>query len=292
LAPLAAEMERVHKVFGATRALDGLDLCLDRGEILALLGPNGAGKTTAVSILTGLRRPDSGRVALLGGRPDDLATRRRIGLTPQESGFPPALRVHEIVRLIRSHFPEPLTDTALFERFPLEAIWKRQAGGLSGGQKRMLAVAMAFAGNPDLVFLDKPTTGLDVEARRALWRSIRVFRDHGGTVVLTTHYLEEAEALASRIVVIHRGKAVADGSVEAIRREVGQARVSYRGPDPDGLPGAVRAERNGEHVVVLASNADVFVRALVERGIPFVDLEVRPASLEEAFVEITGGAEG
>ena len=140
----AARLVKVSKAYGPTRALDDLDLTLDRGEILALLGPNGAGKTTAVSVLTGSRRVDSGSVELLGGSPRNLAIRRRIGLTPQESGFPNALRVGEILRLVRAHYPAPLADPVLFDRFPLQPLLRRQAGGLSGGQKRMLAVALAF----------------------------------------------------------------------------------------------------------------------------------------------------
>jgi len=182
-----AALSGVSKAYGATKALDGINLDVRRGEILALLGPNGAGKTTAVGVLTGSWRADAGSVTLLDGSPRDVGVRRRIGLTPQESGFPNALRVGEILRLVRAHYPRPLEDHRLFERFPLSNLVRRQAGGLSGGQKRMLAVALAFAGDPELVFLDEPTTGLDVEARLALWEAIGAFRDGGGTIVLTTH---------------------------------------------------------------------------------------------------------
>ncbi|MDA0367932.1 MAG: ABC transporter ATP-binding protein [Proteobacteria bacterium] len=285
----AARLVKVSKAYGPTRALDQLNLTLDRGEILALLGPNGAGKTTAVSVLTGTRRADSGSVELLGGSPRNLAIRRRIGLTPQESGFPNALRVGEILRLVRAHYPAPLADPVLFDRFPLQPLLRRQAGGLSGGQKRMLAVALAFAGAPELVFLDEPTTGLDVDARRALWRAIGAYRDDGGTIVLTTHYLEEAEALATRVVVIHGGRAVAAGSVDEIRGRVGQSRVRFDGEAPDNLPSATRIERSDGRVTIYTQDADALVRAMVQRGVAFANLEVQPASLEEAFVEITGG---
>ncbi len=284
----AARLEAVSKSFGGTRALSSIDLEANRGEILALLGPNGAGKSTAINVLTGLRRVDSGSVMLLGGEPRDIAVRRQIGLTPQESGVPPTLRVREIMRLVRAHYPIALVDEELFERFRLKEIWNRQAGGLSGGQKRTLAVAMAFAGNPELVFLDEPTTGLDVEARRLLWAAIGAYRQQGGTVVLTTHYLEEAEALADRVIVIDRGRAVAQGTVDDIRRRVGQAKVSYKGDAPDGLPGVARATVAGGKVTAFVEDSDVFVRALVGSGRRFEEIEVRRASLEEAFVEITG----
>ena len=285
----AAQLIGVSKACGPTQALNAFDLTLDRGEILALLGPNGAGKTTAVGVLTGNRRADSGSVTLLDGDPRDVSVRRRIGLTPQESGFPGALRVGEILRLVRAHYPRPLDDQRLYDRFPLRTLIGRQAGGLSGGQKRMLAVALAFAGAPELVFLDEPTTGLDVEARRALWQAIGAFRDDGGTIVLTTHYLEEAEALASRVVVMHDGRGVADGSVEQIRQKVGQSRIRFRGPVPTALPGVARVDEADGWVTIYAQDADALVRAMVGGGTVFSDLEVRPASLEEAFVELTGG---
>lgn len=285
-----AKITDVVKTYGTTRALDGLDLTLCQGEIVALLGPNGAGKTTALAVLTGSRRPDSGSVELLGGHPREVGIRRRIGLTPQESGFPNALRVGEILRLVRAHYPNALTDRVLFDRFPIRPLAGRQVGGLSGGQKRTLAVALAFVGAPELVFLDEPTTGLDVDARRALWAAIAAYRNDGGTVVLTTHYLEEAEALASRVVVVHKGRAVAEGSVDDIRRKVGQSRVRFEGDVPDDLPAVTRVERDAARATIYTNDADALVRALVAGGSPFSNLEVTPASLEEAFVSITAQA--
>ena len=283
------QLDGIHKSYGDVRALSGLDVTLAAGEIHAFLGSNGAGKTTAIGIMTGLRRADSGSVKVLGGDPRDAAVRRRIGLTPQESGFPNTLRVREIIRLVRAHYPAPLSDADLFARFSLQALWRRQAGGLSGGQKRSLAVALAFVGGPDLVFLDEPTTGLDVTARQALWQAVRRYRNAGGTIVLTTHYLEEAQALASRVVVMSKGRAVAEGTIDEIRARVGQSRITYRGEVREDLPGVTRLERVGEEVVILARDADAVVRALVTRGVAFCELQVRPASLEEAFVAITEG---
>jgi ABC-2 type transport system ATP-binding protein len=188
----------------ARRRVEDLDLAVDPGEIVAMLGPNGAGKSTALGILLGLRRPGSGRARLFGRDPREVEARRRVGCTPQQTGFPPTLRVREIVDLVRAHYPAPGDRTALIEEFALAGLELRQIGGLSGGERRRLACALAFAGDPELVVLDEPSGGLDVESRLRLWRTIRT-RDR--TVLLTTHSFEEAEALATRIVVLHRGRA-------------------------------------------------------------------------------------
>jgi ABC-2 type transport system ATP-binding protein len=208
----AAALRVVSKRFGETVALDGIDLELQTGEVLALLGPNGAGKTTALSILLGLRCPDSGRAELFGEDPRRPAARVAIGVTPQESGFPPTLRVREIVDLVRAHFPNSASTAELLDRFGLTEISRRQAGGLSGGERRRLSVALAFAGRPRALFLDEPTAGLDVEFRRSVWREVQAYAAGGQTVLLTTHHLEEAEALAGRVVLIARGRVVAEGS--------------------------------------------------------------------------------
>jgi ABC-2 type transport system ATP-binding protein len=209
---IAAALRTVTKRFGDTLALDSVDLELRAGEVMALLGPNGAGKTTALSLLLGLRRPDAGSAVLFGRDPRTAAARTSIGVTPQESGFPPTLRVRELVDLVRAHFPAPAPAGELLERFGLGGVARRQAGGLSGGERRRLSVALAFAGRPRALFLDEPTSGLDVESRRAVWQELRSYAAVGGTVLLTTHHLEEAEALASRVVLLARGTVVAEGS--------------------------------------------------------------------------------
>ncbi len=208
----AAALHSVSKRFGGHAALDTVDLAVEVGEVVALLGPNGAGKTTALSILLGLRRPDAGRAELFGDDPRSPPARAAIGVTPQECGFPPTLRTGEIVDLVRAHFSAPARRSELLERFGLTAVVRRQTGGLSGGQRRRLAVALAFAGSPRAVVLDEPTSGLDVEARRSVWRELQLYAADGGTVLLTTHHLEEAEALASRVVMLSQGRVVAEGS--------------------------------------------------------------------------------
>ncbi len=192
---IAAALRAVSKRFGDTLALDGVDLAV-----------------TALSILLGLRRPDAGRAEIFGLDPRRATARVAVGVTPQESGFPPTLRVREIVDLVRAHFPFPAAADEVLERFGLAAIARRQAGGLSGGERRRLSVALAFAGEPAAMFLDEPTAGLDVESRRSVWGEIDRYSTDGGTVLLTTHYLEEAERLATRIVLLARGRVVAAGT--------------------------------------------------------------------------------
>jgi ABC-2 type transport system ATP-binding protein len=208
----AAALRAVSKRFGETLALDGVDLEVRAGEVVALLGPNGAGKTTALSILLGLRRPDAGCAELFGEDPRRPSARVAVGVTPQESGFPPTLRVGEIVDLVRAHFPDPAPSAELLERFGLTGVARRQAGGLSGGERRRLSVTLALAGRPRAIVLDEPTAGLDVESRLSVWREIRVYATGGGTALLTTHHLEEAEALASRVVLLARGRLIAEGT--------------------------------------------------------------------------------
>jgi ABC-2 type transport system ATP-binding protein len=282
----------VTRRYGEVVALDRLSLDIGAGELLGLLGPNGAGKSTLINLFTGLRRPDAGHVELFGGDPRTPAHRRQIGMTPQETGLPATLRVGECVAFVGAHFPSPIPAGELLERFGLDGLERRQTGGLSGGQKRRLAVALAFVGRPRLVFLDEPTTGLDVEARRSLWEAIRTFHADGGTVVLTSHYLEEVEALASRVVVVGGGRVLADGVVAEFRGIVAVRRVSFTAAHPDldrmsGLPGARDVEREGERVTLLTVDSDRLVRALVQHGISFRDLEIRQTSLEDAFLTLT-----
>jgi len=278
----------VTRRYGDVIALDRLNLDVPAGSLIGLLGPNGAGKSTLVNLFTGLRKPTSGRVELCGGDPRDPASRVSLGVTPQETGLPGALRVGEVVDFARAHFPAPMGQTELLERFGLRELVKRQTGGLSGGQKRRLAVALAFVGRPRIVFLDEPTTGLDVEARRSLWDGVRAFHTDGGTVVLTSHYLEEVEALAERVVVIGGGRVLADDTVGAVRGLVAIRRVSVTSavPVPD-LPGIVGREADGARTHLLTPDADRLVRDLVSHDVPFADLEVRPTSLEEAFLTLT-----
>ena len=285
-APVA--LEGVSRRYGATVALDDVDLALEPGSLTGLLGPNGAGKSTLVSLVAGLRRADSGTVRLFGGEPRDAANRVALGTTPQQTGLPETLRVGEVLRLVSGHFPDPVPAGELLERFGLVGLERRQTGGLSGGQKRRLAVALAFCGRPRLVLLDEPTTGLDVEGRRVLWDAVREFHAGGGTVLLTTHYLDEIETLAERVVVLSGGRIRADGDVDTIRGAVRRSRVTLRAALLPDLPGIDHTERDGDRWTLHTADADALVRALVTSGAAFSDLGVARASLEEAFLTLTG----
>ncbi|MEW2330560.1 ABC transporter ATP-binding protein [Micromonospora chersina] len=284
---ILARADQVSRRYGEVLALDRVDLTVRAGELVGLLGPNGAGKSTLFNLLVGLRRPSAGRVELLGGDPRDPASRRQLGVTPQETGLPGTLRVGEVVDFVAAHFPDPVPRDELLDRFGLADQVRRQTGGLSGGQRRRLAVALAFVGRPRLVVLDEPTTGLDVEARHALWEAVRSFHAEGGTVLLSSHYLEEVEALAQRVVVIGHGRVLADDSVAAIRGIVGVRRVSLVADDLPPLPGVVATEHAEGRTRLLTTDADQLIRDLVTAGVAFRDLEVRPTSLEEAFLTLT-----
>jgi len=284
--PLAS-LEAAAKSFGAVRALDGVDLELRPGEILALLGPNGAGKSTAVSLMLGLRRPDSGRALLHGRDPRDPEARRTVGVVLQNVGFPLSLRVREAVEFVRAHFPDAPPTDAVLERFHLVELSDRVALGLSGGQQRRLAVALALAGRPTTLFLDEPTAGMDAIARRALLRDIAAFARDGGAVLLTTQQLAEAEEVASRVVLLVRGRIVLEGTVAEVRAQAGLAKVTVRAEELPRLPSVASVESTlGRHVVYV-EDADAYVAGLVRSGVAFRELEVTQVSLEDAFVALT-----
>jgi ABC-2 type transport system ATP-binding protein len=218
-----AELRGVTKRYGDIEALRGIGLGIEAGEILALLGPNGAGKTTAVRILLGLLQPTSGKAALFGRSPDSLDAKLRRGAMLQVAKVPETIKVREHIELFASYYRHPLSMAETVEAAGLAGIENRLFGELSGGQKQRVLFALAICGNPDLLFLDEPTVGLDVESRRTLWARVRAFRARGGSVLLTTHYLDEADALADRVAVINQGRIVAEGSPAEIKARTAQS---------------------------------------------------------------------
>jgi ABC-2 type transport system ATP-binding protein len=289
--PPAAQLIDATKKYGAVEALRGVSLDIELGEVVAMLGPNGAGKTTSISLLLGLRKPTSGQALLFGLKPDDLNARSRVGVMLQESGIPSMLKVREIVDLFRSYYPKPMAGQRAIAMAGLEEKANAQVKELSGGQRQRLYFALAVCGDPDVLFLDEPTVGMDVEGRRAFIERIAEFIQIGRTVVLTTHYLEEADQLAKRVIVIDRGVVIADASPQEIKSRVAGKRVRFGAvgltdKDLEGLP--VTTSTILDHTVQLLTNQpEAVLRELFRRGIEISDLEVSGADLEDAFISLT-----
>ena len=290
-----ARLEKATKRYGNRTALDGMDLSLRRGELLALLGPNGAGKTTAISLLLGLQRPDAGRATLFDMQPSRLEARRRLGVMLQDAMLQATLRVDELIHLTSSYYPRPRALAEVAALAGVQELLARRYGKLSGGQKRRVQFALAICGNPEILFLDEPSVGLDLDARTSLWKTVRELVGAGCSVALTTHYLEEAEALADRVVVLAHGCVVAEGSVDAIRAHVSQRRircVTSLGADAlRGWPEVDRVECDGEYLNLFTESAEATLRRLLAADPSLRQLEVQRAGLAEAFVEITGSAD-
>ena len=287
----AAQLIEATKRYGDTEALKGVTLTIELGEVVAMLGPNGAGKTTSISLLLGLRKPTSGEALLFGLKPDDLNARSRVGVMLQESGIPTVLKVRELVDLFRSYYPKPMARDRAIAMAGLEEKANAQVKELSGGQKQRLYFALAVCGDPDVLFLDEPTVGMDVEGRRSFIERIAEFIQMGRTVVLTTHYLEEADQLAKRVVVIDRGLVIADASPQEIKSKVAGKRIRFKSSaltekDLEGLP--LTTSTIADHSVQLLTNQpEAVLRELFRRGVEISELEVAGADLEDAFISLT-----
>lgn len=298
----AVELIGLHKSYGDLRAVDGLSLSARRGSVLALLGPNGAGKTTTVDICAGFRRADGGEVRVLGLDParDSRALKPRVGVMPQGGGAYPGARAGEMLRLVASYSARPLDPDDLLDRLGLRSSARTTYRRLSGGQQQRLSLAMAIVGRPELVFLDEPTAGLDPQARHATWEVVASLRADGVAVVLTTHYMDEAERLADRVVVIDHGQVVASGSPSELTRETARRQLRFSVPDrlrvadlAADLPADATATevRPGDYLVEGAVGPELV--ALVaswcaHRGLLVTDLQVQRRSLEDVFLELTG----
>ncbi|HYM97600.1 MAG TPA: ABC transporter ATP-binding protein [Candidatus Sulfotelmatobacter sp.] len=290
-APIA-ELDNASKRYGDVLALDGVSFEISTGEVVAMLGPNGAGKTTSISLMLGSRKPTSGTARLFGLDPRDLRARSRIGVMLQESGVPGMLKVDEIVGLFASYYPAPLGVAEAIEMAGLKEKTKSLVKDLSGGQRQRLYLALAVCGNPDVLFLDEPTVGMDVEGRRRFLQEVGEFAAKGRSVVLTTHYLEEADQLARRVIVIDRGHVIADSTPAEIKSRVAAKRISFTSSRPigaaelDGLPLSSR-QVDDHRVRMLTNDPEGVLRELFRRGVDMKELEVVGADLEEAFLAMT-----
>jgi len=288
---VVAELRGATKRFGKVVALDNVDLQVKRGELLAVLGPNGAGKTTAIGLWLGLLAPDQGTVTLMGGPPSEIERRRRVGVMMQEVELGREMRVRELLELTGSYYPNPLTPAQAMELTRTTPLASRRYSKLSGGQKRQVQFALALCGRPELLFLDEPTVGLDVQSREAMWAAIRELIARGCSIVLTTHYLEEAEALADRVVVLAKSRVIASGSVDEMRSIVARRQIicetQIAAETAREWPGVVDAQRDGQRLRITAFDAEAVVRRLLDADHQLKNLEVRQAGLAEAFTELT-----
>lgn len=286
-----AELRQAVKRYGAVTALAGIDFAVQAGEVVALLGPNGAGKTTAVHLLLGLLQPSAGEARLFGVEPRRLEARVRTGTMLQISNVPETLKVREHVDLVSRYYPRPLPRREVMAAAGLEGIENRLFGKLSGGQRQRVLFALALCGDPDLLFLDEPTVGLDVETRRSLWTVIQQKARQGRSVLLTTHYLEEADALADRVVLISGGRVVAAGTPAEIKARVAGRKIVCRTrlslAEVAALSGVSDARREGERTELFAFAAERVLSELLSRDPSLSGLEVRGADLEEAFLALT-----
>jgi len=290
-AQFVAGLEGVNKNYGEVRALKSVDFRVRAGEVVALLGPNGAGKTTAVKLLLGLLQPNSGRVRVFGGDPTNPENRTRTGAMLQVGRVPETLRVREHIDLFSSYYQNPMPAATVLAAAGLEKLSDRKFGELSGGQRQRVLFALAICGDPDLLFLDEPTVGLDVEARRMLWDQIRQLVRRGKTVLLTTHYLQEADALADRIAVINKGEIIAEGTPAEIKAQTAGKRIRCITSLPietlRRIPGVTEVKQDREAVELHTGQAEPVVRDLLARDLNLSALEVTAAGLEEAFLALT-----
>ena len=293
--PAGIELHDLAKSYGPIEAVRGIDVSISPGETVALLGPNGAGKSTTIDMLLGLTRPDRGTVEVFGAPPQAAVSRGAIGAMLQTGALIRDLSVKELIIMVASLYPRPLGVDETIELTRIADIAHQRTQKLSGGQTQRVRFAIALVTNPDLLVLDEPTVAMDVESRHAFWATMREFASRGKTVLFATHYLEEADDFADRVVLMAAGTVVADGPPTEIKGMVGtrSIRATLPGSDSDGLaqlPGVTHVERRGDAIILACSDSDAAIRALLQRFPGARDIEISGAGLEEAFLELTAAA--
>jgi ABC-2 type transport system ATP-binding protein len=284
--------DNVSKHYGSLKAVDGLSLELRGGETVALLGPNGAGKSTSLDMLLALRKPTSGKITMFGSDPYHAVKSGRVGAMLQSGGLMPEVTVRELVTLVSGFHPCPVPPETIMKRAGITEIAEQRVDRLSGGQTQRVRFALAIAGESELIVLDEPTTAMDVESRQLFWANMKAEAAEGRTVLFATHYLEEADHAADRILVINRGRLLADGTPDEIKQRAGARRLSFRLDRVDepfllGLPGLVNLEVRGNQVYVQATDSDAALYAVLDAGYRPREIEVTSLGLEQAFLAIT-----
>ena len=286
-----ASLQGVTKRFGSVRALNDLNISVPKGKLLALLGRNGAGKTTAINLMLGLLRVDEGSVSIFGQAPKNRTVRQRIGAMLQHSELPEQLTVREHLSLFQSYYPQPKSVLEIAAATQLEKLLDRRYKALSGGQKRRVLLAMALIGDPELLLLDEPTTGLDVDTRRLLWDLVRDIVSQGKTVLLTTHYLEEADALADEVAVIDAGQIIHSGTPNEVKSVFSRSVIRFRSAltrtELAKVAGVDQVQTSGSYFELSADKPESVLRLLLERDVSLTDLSVTQARLEDAFLALT-----
>ncbi|MDQ0373483.1 ABC transporter ATP-binding protein [Cellulomonas humilata] len=293
--PLAIDLRGLHKSFGSVRAVDGIDLAITPGEVVAFLGPNGAGKTTTIDMLLGLARPDAGSVSVLGLDPNRAIAEGRVSAVMQSGGLLKDLTVGETVELTASFFRASRSAGEVLARAGIADIADRKVGTCSGGQQQRLRFALALLPDPDVIVLDEPTTGMDVEGRRDFWTALRADASRGRTILFATHYLEEADAYADRIVLVSHGRIVADGSAAQVKNLASGRLVTATLPDVtaaqttdlEAIPGVQSVELRRDRLLVRTSDSDGVARHLLT-ATAASDIEITARGLEDAFLALTG----
>ncbi len=281
-------METVAKIIGVTKrfgkvtALSDLTMEVKRGQAVALLGPNGAGKSTALRILQGLRRPTSGTAELFGYSAGSPQAMQKVGVTPQSADFPDQVSPRELIKLATAHFTEPHSINYLIETFDLEKIIDRRIQGFSGGEKRRVALALCFAGNPDLVILDEPTTGLDAKSQLDFQIIAKQYIKNGGSMILTSHYWPEIEGIADHITMIDEGKTVLSGAIADIKAAVGLSKIRLKVQNP-GRVITQSFQNEGRYWSLVADDSDEHIRQIITNDEQFSELTITPIGLDEAL---------
>ena len=291
-------LTNVTKTFKNKKAVDQVSFSIKKGEVVALLGPNGAGKTTTIMMLLGLLEATSGEVNLLNGDPKERKIREKIGAMLQEVSVIDALKVKEIIHLFRSYYPNPLSFEELVALTGLdEKDLKKRADKLSGGQKRRLGVALALVGNPELIFFDEPTVGMDIQSRRLFWQTVEELKHRGKTIIFTTHYLQEADDVAERIILFNHGSIVMDGTPADIKAKLSKQSVSFRVnkeisiQELKQLPYASDVYEKNERIYIVTENTDNVLAALYEKKLKLSEIQIEHGRLEEAFERLTENKE-